>query len=222
MKKESSPTQKMLFWWGWILILWSIYRVIFRTTLPIWFDELIAKPVVFILPVYFYITRIEKKNFFSGIDLKFKDINKDLLLAGLVGLALFFIAIIKGDLKSTFAGINKLTSQYNIFVIIGTAFATSISEEILSRGFVLKRLYGESKNMIVSSFFASILFFFLRVPILFSNDKIMGTALLGIMFTDIIFSVAISLIFLMRKNLVLPILIHALYIFSIYVFLGFS
>ena len=66
MKQKTSPTQKALNVWAIVLIIWALYRAKFRTDLPIWFDEFIAKPAVFILPIYYYISRYEKKNFFSG------------------------------------------------------------------------------------------------------------------------------------------------------------
>jgi membrane protease YdiL (CAAX protease family) len=100
-----------------------------------------------------------------------------------------------------------------------TALATGISEEILSRGFVLKRLYEDSKNILTSSFFASILFFFLHVPILFTNIKLTGNLLLFFMVTDIILSLFNSFVFLIRKSLFLPIFIHALYNITLLLFI---
>lgn len=210
MKKQSSPTQKMLSWWGGILIVWSIYRAIFKTDLPIWFDEFIAKPAVFILPVFIYIKKIEKKKFFESINLHLKNFSQDLLWALLFGLSFLLLGFYS----------NRFIFTSNIYLIVAIAFATSISEEILSRGFVLKRLYEDSKNILTSSFFASILFFFLRVPILFTNDKIVGDVLLTAMFIDIIFSLLVSIIFLLKRNLFLPILIHGFY--SIYLYILFS
>jgi membrane protease YdiL (CAAX protease family) len=99
------------------------------------------------------------------------------------------------------------------------ALMTGISEEILSRGFVLKWLYAESKNIYTASFFASILFFFLHVPILFTNLKLTGNLLLMFMAMDMILSLVNSFVFLERKNLVLPILIHTFYNLSIILFL---
>ena len=59
MKSKVTATQRALNLWAVILIIWSVYRAKFR--LPEWLDEFIAKPLVFILPVYYYIRKIEKK-----------------------------------------------------------------------------------------------------------------------------------------------------------------
>lgn len=210
MKKKVSSTQKALNLWAIILIVWSIYRANFR--MPDWFDEFIAKPIIFIFPVYYFLKNIEKTDFFSAIYLKLKLIWKDLAFAFLIGAIFVGTAILANyfKFKKIFL-FTVLPSPNKILFICLIALATGISEEILSRGFVLKKLYEESKNIYSSSFFASILFFFLHVPILFTNIKITGNLLLLFMTTDIILSLALSFLFLTRKSLILPILIHAFY-----------
>jgi membrane protease YdiL (CAAX protease family) len=210
--KKVTPTQRALNLWAVILIIWAIYRTYFK--LPEWFDEFIAKPMVFVLPVLFYISRIEKQDILSGLFIK-KDKKifiKEFFIGLGIGLALFFTALLsiylstkKITLFSHFPSPNKLG------LIVLTAFATGITEEILSRGFVLKRLYEESKNAYSSTFFASILFFFLHVPILFSSNRIGGSMLLMFMFTDLMISMVTGLIMIQRKSLTIPILIHAFY-----------
>ncbi len=219
MKEKSSPTQKALNLWAIILIIWSVYRAYFK--MPDWFDEFIAKPLVFVLPVYFYIKKIEKKNFFEGVSLKTKSIVSDGLFGLSVGIIFFVSAILANFIKFkqiSFFGQTGFTAQ-GIIPIFLIAFATSISEEILSRGFILKRLYQESKNIYSASFFASVLFFFLHVPILFTNVKVTGSFLLIFMAIDMLLSLVNSFIFIEEDNLYLPILIHAFYNITIALFI---
>jgi len=218
MKQKISPTQKALNLWAVILIIWSIYRA--NVKMPEWFDEFIAKPLVFILPVYYYIKNIDKTNFFSAILLKQKQIVKDLILGLGVGGIFFATAIFANYVKfHRIFFVNKSFTPQDMLLIVLMALATGISEEILSRGFVLKRLYDESRNIYTSSFFASILFFFLHVPILFTNAKIVGNMLILFMMTDLVLSLVNSFIYLDRKSLVLPILIHAMYNISLTFFI---
>lgn len=214
MKQKISPTQKALNLWAVILIIWSIYRA--NIKMPEWFDEFIAKPFVFILPVYYYIRNVDKKSFFESILFKPKQIWKDLVLGLGIGGIFFITAIFANFIKvNRLFTIDKSFTAQNIFFVVVIALATGISEEILSRGFVLKKLYDESKNIYTSSFFASILFFFLHVPILFTNARIVGNMLILFMATDLILSLVNSFIYLDRKSLVLPILIHAMYNISL-------
>lgn len=211
-KKKISSTQKALNLWAIILIIWSIYRTYFK--LPEWFDEFFAKPIVFVLPVLFYVKSIEKKEIFSSlfIDRNFKRFIKEFFISFGVGIVLFLTALISIYLRSNKISLfNHFPSIDKFGLIIFTALATGITEEILSRGFVLKRLYEESKNAYSSSFFASILFFFLHVPILFTNSKINGSMLLMFMATDLLLSMVNGLMMIQRKSLTVPILIHTFY-----------
>lgn len=215
-KKTTSPTQKALNLWAVILIVWSIYRT--KVVAPEWVDEFVAKPLVFILPVYIYIKNVEQKKFFPAIWLKTKKFAGDLVLAFFIGLLFLLAAALSSFLKYGYLSFltNLLPANFqNLLAILSLALATGVSEEILSRGFVLKRLFDESKNIFTSSFFASVLFFILHIPILFTNLQLTGGLLITFMATDLILSLANSFIFLTRRSLILPILIHALYNFSI-------
>lgn len=218
MKQKITPTQRALNLWAIILIVWSIYRANFR--LPEWFDEFIAKPLVFILPVYYYIKTIDKKDFFASLYIKPKQIFSDFLLGVGVGALFFATAILANFVKyKKLFFFAKSAAGQNIPLILAIALATAISEEILSRGFVMKKLYEESKNIYTSSFFSSVLFFFLHVPILFTNARMTGNTLLLVMATDLVLSLVNSFILIERKSLALPIFIHALYNLSLIFFI---
>ena len=207
-RKEVSKIEKVLNVWGISLIVWSVYRFYFKTDLPLWFDEFIAKPLVFVLPAYYYIMKIEKKDFLAAVSLRVKNLGKDALLGLIVGLALFTLIVI--------TSVKNIDLNQQLLYLFLVALATSFSEEVLSRGFVLRRLYEESKNIWTSSFFASILFFFIHVPILFSTPGISGDVLLRVMATDLVLSLALSFLFILRGSLIVPILVHAFYALSLY------
>lgn len=213
-----TTTQKALNLWAIILIVWSIYRANFK--MPDWFDEFLAKPLIFILPVYYYIKKIEQKNFFKEIFIEKKQVREDLTIGLGIGLIFAISAVLGNFIKyKKLVFFSTSISPSNVLLLLLIALATGISEEILSRGFILKKLYEESKNILTSSFFASFLFFFLHVPILFTNIKITGGLLLLFMMTDISLSLVLSFIFLSRKSLILPILIHAFYNLAITLFI---
>lgn len=212
MKKDTSPNQKMLNTWAIVVIIWSVYRSYFSTELPIWIDELIAKPAVFLIPVWYYITKIEKGKFLHSVDLKIGK-TKDIIFGLLAGFIVFGVGIIAFYLKNN-ASLPAFSSSVYYYTLI--ALASSFSEEILSRGFVLKRLYEESKNIYTSVFFASFLFFMLHIPILFSNPAMHGALLIQVMILDLLLSFGVSLAYLQRKNVIVAIIIHAFYNLGIY------
>src|SRR5205823_1083129 len=88
--RKKTPIQNMLNVWAIIMIIWALYRWYFKTSLPVWFDEFVAKPFVFIMPIYLYITQAEKKSFFGGVSLN-KPIKVQSILIGFVIGIVFFI-----------------------------------------------------------------------------------------------------------------------------------
>lgn len=214
--KHKSHTEKVLNVWAISLIIWSLYRAYFKTTLDPLVDEFIAKPLVFLIPAYVFITRSEKKPFWHSLGFTKSHLGKEILYGLLVG-SIFFI----GGIIAT--GLNfkpQVFFESKFFPIVLISFAAAFTEEMLSRGFVLKRLYQESRNIFTSSFLASVLFFFLHVPILFTAPNMTGLLLFKVMITDIILSLAVSFVFLARReNITMPIIIHALYTLSLYLFI---
>src|SRR3990167_5670357 len=87
--KTVSPLQRVLNAWGIVLILWCIYRT--KVVMPEWFDEFIAKPLVFILPTYLYIKNFEKQPFFKQIWLSGNKVVKDLYISSILG-SIFIIS----------------------------------------------------------------------------------------------------------------------------------
>ena len=212
MKEKVTKTQKALNLWAVILIVWAFYRSYFK--MPEWFDEFIAKPIVFVLPVFYYIKKFDKKSVLNYLNLKpkLKEIFFDFFYGLGIGLVFLTTAVAVSYFRTgKLFLIGKLPSTNQFLTILAISLATGITEEILSRGFVLKKLYEESKNVLSSTFFASLLFFFLHVPILFANIKITGNMLLMFMATDMLLSMVNGLIFLQKKSLTIPIFIHAFY-----------
>lgn len=212
-KSEVSPTQRMLNIWAITLIIWSFYRATFHSTLPIWFDEFIAKPFVFLAPVYIFITKFKKTSFFESLGFTKKHSLMDVLFGLGIGSFFVVVAILVRVMKGGSLAIPELSSGMILWIFASIAAATL--EQILSTGFIFNGFYKESKNIPQSLLISAILFSFLHVPALFSADKINGAVLMQTMVLNIILSLTTSTAFLMKKNTMVPIIIHALYLLSL-------
>jgi len=93
---------------------------------------------------------------------------------------------------------------------------TATSEVLLSQGFVLERLLKESKNMITSCLYASVLNFFLNVPLLFTTPGLTGDLLLKVLIMQLSLNLGLSFLYANRRSVYAPILIKALYLLSVY------
>jgi membrane protease YdiL (CAAX protease family) len=206
-KKREGPLTGVFRLWAWILLAWSAYRYFFRFSEPI--DELIFKPLIFVVPVLYYVVKIEKrplsslgitkKNFFPSI---YAGLGIGFLFA-IEGIAANYIKY--GDLL-----INpiKTFQQYGFFILF-LSFATAISEELLGRGFLFSRFFEKSKeNLIYATVFSSAMFVSLHVPILLTSLKYQGVTLVLFFATSLVISFANAILFRYTKSLVGPILVH--------------
>ncbi len=222
-ENTTSPLSRTLNVWALVLIVWSFYRAYIK--LPsemLWVDEFIAKPLIFVGPVYYYVTHFEKKPFFEAIDLTGQKLRREIMIGIVVGIPIF-----AASLFSFYFRHNGLTGVLSASQPAGVvawyfmiAVVTAFSQEVLSRGFVLKRLYREWNNIYSATIVASILFFLLHIPALFANNAFEGNTLLLLLGTTLSLSFINSFVYLSERSLVPCILIHAFYSTSIFVFFG--
>jgi membrane protease YdiL (CAAX protease family) len=204
--------EKLLTSWGVIVILWSIFRS--SIPLPVWFSELIAKPLIFILPVYWFVSKNEKMgHFWAKIGFPKKGLVKELLLT------LLLMALIIG-----FGFLSLLTSQSVKIVFInqidlshwgsllGLAFLSAFSEEIVGRGFLFNYLLKYSKSFMLSLFVSSTLFFVLYLPGALTLNM-SGMDLVLNLLLNFMLSFVTAIAFYLRKNLLPAIGVHAIIVF---------
>ena len=213
-----SSTEWVFQFWAWQLLAWSLYRYFFKFTE--FTDELLVKPLVFVLPVLLFVVFKEKrrltsvgvtrKNFFRSILI---GIGFGFLFAGEAILANIFKY---GSLTLTPATA-VATNGMGMMVIL--SFATAFSEELLSRGFYFSRLYETSKNLIHSVVMSTLLFVAFHIPILLTSLKFQGPTLILFFITTFVLGLTNSLVYHKTKSLVAPILIHLFWNLTVVVFL---
>ena len=193
--------------WGWILLVWSLYRRFLK--LPEWADEFVFKPLVFVVPVLWYVRTIEKRKF-ESIGLTTKNFFTSLY----VGLGFGFVFALEGIAANAIKyGKLQITpiaafEQYGMGLLLLLSVATAFSEEVLSRGFVFTRILERTKNLPVASLLSTVLFVLLHVPILVTSLKLQGVTLVLFFVTDIVLGLANSLLYYNTNSLVAPILVH--------------
>lgn len=205
--KKKKITWSVYHLWAWILLVWSLYRYFLK--FPEWVDEFVAKPLVFVAPVLWYVRRIEKRQLTSlGLT------GKNLFTSIYIGLGFGFLFALEG-LAANAIKYGKLQivpsavfGQYGMVLLLLLSLATAISEEILSRGFIFSRLLEKTKSLPKASIISTALFVLLHVPILVTTLKLQGMTLVLFFATDVILGLANSLLFYTTGSLVAPILVH--------------
>lgn len=208
MRSKLTYTERVLNIWAISMILWSFYRAAFQSDLGIWFDEVVAKPSIFLVPMYVFITRFEGKPFIKAVGLKVKSVWYEMILGVLLGSVFFLTMLLLG---STQLFLDKKIAQWIILALV-----TATTEVLLSQGFVLERLLKESKNMITSCLYASVLNFCLNVPLLFTTPGLTGDLLMKVLIMQLSLNLGLSFLYANRRSVYAPILIKAFYLLSVY------
>jgi len=213
-----NSTEWVFQFWAWQLLAWSLYRYFFRFSEPI--DEFLIKPVVFILPVLWFVWHIEKRDV-KTIGVTGKNFVKSVLIGCGFGLLFAGEAILANIFKNGSLMLKPVPTAlvYGIPMLFILSLATSISEELLSRGFFFSRLYETSKNLIHSAVMSTLLFVAFHIPILLTSLRFQGSTLILFFITSIVLGLTNSLIFYKTKSLVAPVLIHLFWNMTVAVFL---
>lgn len=204
--------------WGWIVLVWALYRYFLK--LPEWADEFIFKPLVFALPVLWYVTKKEKLSLGSvGIT------TKNLFTSIYTGLGFGFLFAVEG-LISNYLKYGKITitpiaafGENGMALLLLLSLATAFSEELLSRGFVFNKLLTLTGKLPYAAILSTLMFVFIHVPILATSLKLQGSALLVFFITDFILGFANALLFYNTRSLVAPILVHVFWNMTVALYL---
>lgn len=197
------PTYQL---WGWILLAWSLYRYFLK--LPEWFDEFVAKPLVFVAPVLWYVFKREKRDL-ESIGLTGKNLFNSIYIGLGFGMVFAIEGIAAHAIKYGKLDVTPIAAFQDYgFLLIVLSLSTAISEEILSRGFIFSRIYEKTKNLPYSAFMGSVLFILLHIPILVTSNHLTGMTLVLFFVTDFVLAFANSMLFATTGSLVAPILVH--------------
>lgn len=206
-EKKTDPLESMYRVWGWIVLVWALYRYFF--TLPEWTDEFIFKPLVFVLPVLWYVRKKEYRPL-SSIGLTSANLFTSIYIGLGFGLLFALEGIAANAVKYGALQFTPIAAfeQYGLGMLLLLTTATAISEEVLSRGFVFNRILEAKKSLPIAALISTAMFAVLHIPILVTSLKLQGVTLLLFFVTDIILGLANSLLLYNTRSLVAPILVH--------------
>lgn len=193
--------------WGWILLVWSIYRYFLK--MPEWVDELVFKPIVFLGPVFWYVLKKEKRDL-ASIGITAKKHFQSLYIGLFFGFIFAFEGIILNVLKNGQLSINPIQAfkDYGLVMLLGLSLATAISEEILNRGFLFRRIHEKTGNLPYALFIATILFLLLHVPILVTSLQLQGMTFVLFFLTNAMMGLLNNLLVYQTGSIIAPILVH--------------
>lgn len=198
-----------------IFVFWGLYRLVFR--LPEEIEETLLKPMVFIGAVLFVERPKRWLNFFCNVWGK-GDIGRAGLLGLLFGLGYVLFYGIASFLTfgSLSLGSELANSLWVSFVTIG--LATAVWEEWVFAGYIYQRLAQAWRSVWPARLTTAVLFALVHAPILIFWYKFTGNLLLFQLTLLFVLGLGNTVLMGLSKNLLAPILSHALWGIAIYFF----
>ncbi len=199
---------------AYLLLIWAFYRFLFQ--LPEDIEELVVKPVVWLIPLFYFVRK-------EGLGLASLGITlRNLFPAIYFGIGLGAIFVMEGVLTNflKYGGFHFAANLGNLpfATSLGLSFATAFSEEVSFRGYIFGRLLGITGNEWQANLLSTILWTLIHVPIAFFIWKLNLSA--GILYLALtaIFGAGSAFIFARTKNVFGSVLLHVLWEWPIILF----
>lgn len=212
-KKEVAIKHTTIFA-AYLLIVWGFYRLFFK--LPEEIEELIVKPIVWLLPVI-YLVRKEGGNLASvGITTKklFPAIYFTLALGAVFAIEAIIINFVKHGGFEFVANIGEKA----LLASLGITFVTAFSEEVSFRGYLFNRVWNALDNEWLANIVTSIVWALVHIPVVIFVWKLSLTSSLIYLFLTALFGVGSAFVFARTRNIFSSILLHILWQWPIILF----
>lgn len=199
---------------AYLLVVWGFYRFLFK--LPEEVEELVIKPILWLLPVAYFVSK--EKAGLGSLGITFKNLFPAIYLS--LGLGILFVA---EALLINWVKYQSLSFAANIgsepfLTSLGLSFATAISEEIAFRGYLFNRVWKDLGNQWLANIITSLVWALIHVPVVFFVWKLgIGSAAVYLFLTTI-FGFGSALLFARTGNIVSSILLHVLWEWPIILF----
>lgn len=214
MKKEGILKNSILLF-TFLLIVWGFYRLIF--VLPDWVEELIIKPIIWVVPVLYLVLNREKANL-ESIGITFKNLFPAVYFAIALGSLFTIEGVIVNYLKYGSLNFKANLGTETLLVSLGLSFATAISEEIVFRGYLFTRISQALQNEWKANIITSIGWTIIHIPVTIFVNKLSPVAAIVYLFLTFIFGVGSSFVYARTKNISSSIFLHVLWEWPIMLF----
>lgn len=214
LPSKTSIIKNITIYAAYLIVIWAFYRFLFK--FPDQVEELVIKPILWLLPLFYFLYKERAR--ISSIGITIKNLFPSIYLS--LGLGSVFVI---GGLLSNYLKYGHLNFGANIGSLplmssLGLSFATAFSEETAFRGYIYSRLAIVLKGEWTANIIQAILWTAIHVPIAFFIWEYTLTQ--GIVYLSItaIFGLGSAFIFSRTKNIFGSILLHVLWEWPIILF----
>lgn len=213
-RKHLQVWHRVVGFYTYLLLAWGIYRLL--SPLPVWVEETFVKGIVFGLPVFWLVFQREKVGF-SSLGIGMKNFYSSVVLGISLGVLFWVVGQASNWLRYrellSFAEIQPTSMEFGSFLLL--AFFTAWWEELVFAGYILQRLVAVVKNELTAVVVTALMFGGLYIPALLVKGTPFGQMALQLLLL-IALSFGNSILMLRTKNLIAPIMAHALWGVTVY------
>jgi membrane protease YdiL (CAAX protease family) len=199
---------------SYLLIVWGFYRVLFN--LPDEVEEVIVKPIVWLLPLI-YVLSIERLRL-GSLGITFKNLFPSIYLA--LGLGSIFVieALASNYIKYNGFNFSANIGDQTLGLSLAISLATAVSEELAFRGYIFNRLNQALKGEWAANLITTAVWTLMHVPMAIMIMKLTPSATAVYLALVAIFGFGSAYVFARTKNITSSILLHILWSWPIILF----
>ena len=197
-----------------LLLIWGFYRLIFQ--LPEEIEELVIKPVIWLIPVFFLLKKEQAT--LESLGLTFKNFFPAVYYSLALGIVFGIEGIITNFAKYGSLQFNANIGDKLLLVSLGISFATAISEEIAFRGFIFTRVWSALGSELYANLLTSLGWGLIHIPIIIFVLKLDPLSGALYLFLTILFGMGSAFVFARTKNIASSIFLHVLWQWPIILF----
>ncbi|HKB88704.1 MAG TPA: CPBP family intramembrane glutamic endopeptidase [Patescibacteria group bacterium] len=199
---------------SYLILVWVFYRFLFK--FPDDIEELVIKPVLWLVPIFYFIRK--EKEGLSSLGITFKKFFPAVYLSLGLGTVFVIEGLITNYLKYGSFNFGANIGNLPLMSSLGLSFATAFSEETAFRGYIYSRLGLVFKSDWVANLVQATAWTAIHVPIAFFVWKLNLSAALVYLLLTFIFGVGSAFIFGRTKNVFGSIFLHVLWEWPIILF----
>jgi hypothetical protein len=177
--------------------------------LPIEIEELLIKPLVWLVPVYILVKK--EKLGLASLGITRKNLFPALYLALALGVLFALEAVLINFVKYSSIDFSANLGSGSFLVALGLSFATAISEEIAFRGFLFNRVWHALGNPWRANLITSFFWALIHIPISIFWWKLGPSNTILYLFLTTLFGIGSAFVFAKTKNVASSVLLHVLW-----------
>lgn len=214
MQKKEKTVKYLTIYSVYLLLVWGFYRFLFK--LPVEIEETIVKPILWLIPL-FYILSKEKKGLVSlGITLK--NLFPAVYFALILGVFFAIEGILINFIKYEGLDFSSYIGEGSFIAVLSLSLVTSITEEISFRGYVFGRLLDVTKNQWFSNAVSTLIWGLIHLPVSIFWWKLTFLQTAAYLILILVFGAGSAFVYGRTKNITSSILLHMLWEWPILLF----